>query len=737
MQQRKQRITEFMKERSYKPLLFDELLTVLDVPENDVEIFSDIFKELEAEGKIFKTRKGRYGAVERMGFIAGRFQANERGFGFVLPDDEKIKDIYIPAEGVNGAMNNDNVLVIIVKDLIGAKNSEGEIVRVTNRANKIIVGTYEKDKYFGFVTPDDKRISGDILIPEGESKGAKPGFKVVVEIVKWPEKRRIAEGRVNEILGHKDEPGTDILSIIKSFKLAEVFPEDVIKQAESIQDSISQEMMEGRKDLRNLKIITIDGEDAKDLDDAVSLEKLPEGVYRLGVHIADVSHYVKERSLLDREAFKRGTSVYLVDRVIPMLPQKLSNGICSLNPSVDRLTLSVVMDINGEGKIVNHEIFESVININERMTYRDVNKILTGTDIKLTKKYKYIVNNLKTMEELALILREKRMNRGTIDFDFEETKVILDDKGKPIDVKKCEITIANRIIEEFMIVCNETVAETFSGAKIPFIYRIHEKPDLEKIQAFNDFIYNFGYQIKGINKIHPGALQEVLEKTKGKKEYRIISTVMLRSLQKAEYNHNNEGHFGLASENYCHFTSPIRRYPDLMIHRIIKEFLKGRMDAKKVSSLEEELPEIAKVCSQRERDAEEAERETVELKKVEYIKQYEGQTFNGIISGVTSFGIFVELDNTIEGLIRMGDLEDDYYVFNQKQYCLVGEKTKKVYRIGDTVAVKVVKADIALRQIDFLLVGKNKNKIKRKKAKAKVKIKVKVKEKRSEGSKHL
>jgi len=727
MERRKQKITEFMKERSYKPLLFDELLTVLDVPEKDTEIFSNILKELEEEGKIFKTRKERYGSVEKMGFIAGRFQANERGFGFVLPENNKIKDIYIPSEGVNGAMNNDTVLVTIVKDLIGAKNSEGEIVRITKRANKIVVGTYEKDRYFGFVTPDDSRIPGDILIPEGESRGAKPGFKVVAEIVKWPEKRRIAEGRVSEILGHKDEPGTDILSIIKSFGLAEGFPEDVMKQVKSIEDKVSKKMMEGRKDLRKLKTITIDGEDAKDLDDAVSLEKLPGGIYRLGVHIADVSHYVKERSLLDKEAFRRGTSVYLVDRVIPMLPKKLSNGICSLNPSVDRLAFSVVMDINTKGRIIKNEIFESVINTNERMTYTDVNKILTGTDTELAKRYEYLIENLKNMEELALILRKKRTDRGTIDFDFEEAKVVLDEKGKPIDIKKCEITIANKIIEEFMIACNETVADTFNGAGTPFIYRIHGKPDIEKIQVFNDFIYNFGYHLKGINKIHPGALQEILEKAKGRKEYRIISTVMLRSLQKAEYSHNNEGHFGLASKNYCHFTSPIRRYPDLMIHRIIKEFLKGRMNAKKISSLEEELPDIARVCSQRERDAEEAERETVALKKVEYIKQYEGQTFNGIISGITSFGIFVELDNTIEGLIRMVDLEDDYYVFDQKQYCLIGEKTRKVYRIGDNVVIKVAKADIAARQIDFLLMGKKrdkstKGKIKRKNKKGSKKV---------------
>ncbi len=450
-------------------------------------------------------------------------------------------------------------------------------------------------------------------------------------------------------------------------------------------------------------MVTIDGEDAKDLDDAVSIEKLPGGILRLGVHIADVSHYVTENSPLDREALKRGTSVYLVDRVIPMLPKKLSNGICSLNPRVDRLAFTVMMDIDSTGKVVNHEIFDSVINIDERMTYNNVYKILAEDDPELKERYDYLLDDFKTMEELALMLRNKRTARGAIDFDFEEAKIILDEKGRPTAVKRYEITIANKIIEEFMLACNETVAEHFYWANVPFVYRIHEDPDTEKIESFNEFVGNFGYHVKGINKIHPKALQELLSKVKGKKEERIISTVMLRSLQKAKYSNHNHGHFGLAAKFYCHFTSPIRRYPDLIIHRIMKEYIKGRVNQAREDFLNENLPETARLCSERERIAEEAERETEDLKKVEFMKEQEGEVFEGIIANVTSFGMFVELDNTIEGLVRMSDMEDDYYIFNDKQYCLVGERTRKTYRIGDLVRVKLVRADIANRQIDFIL----------------------------------
>lgn len=442
----------------------------------------------------------------------------------------------------------------------------------------------------------------------------------------------------------------------------------------------------------------------KDLDDAVSLERLPNGNYRLGVHIADVSYYVKENSPLDIEALKRGTSVYLVDRVIPMLPKELSNGICSLNPKVDRLAFTVMMEIDKSGRVVDHEIFESVINVNERMTYTDVYKILEENDERLIERYKDLCGTFNTMKELALILRKKRMDRGAIDFNFDEAKIILDEKGVPVEVKKYEMTIANNIIEEFMLICNETVAERFFWTNTPFVYRIHEDPDTDKIEAFSEFVHNMGYTLKGINKIHPKALQDVLEKARGTKEETIISTVMLRSLQKARYSHINSGHFGLAAKYYCHFTSPIRRYPDLIIHRIMKEYLKGDLNPAREDLLNSRLPEVAKLCSDRERAAEEAERDTEDLKKVEFMKKHEGEVFEGIISNVTSFGMFVELENTIEGLVRMSSLEDDYYVYNDKTYSLIGERSRKVYRIGDVVNVTLIKADISARKIEFAIV---------------------------------
>jgi len=700
---RKERILAFMREDAYKPLLFGELRTVLDVPKEDVPLFENILDELEAEGKIFKTHKDRYGVPERMNLIVGRLQGNERGYGFVIPDEENIKDVFVSADSLNGAMNNDRVIARINKKVIGDKRAEGEVIRIIERFNKTIVGTFESSKYFGFVVPDDRRISGDIFISKDQINGAKSGQKVVSEILLWPGKRRNAEGKIVEIIGDKDEPGADILSIIKLHNLSEEFPSEVVKQAQSIEQTVTEEMIKGRRDLRDVRMVTIDGEDAKDLDDAVSIEKLPNGRYKLGVHIADVSYYVTENSPLDKEAYSRGTSVYLVDRVIPMLPKALSNGICSLNPQIDRLSFTVMMEIDSTGKVVDHDIFESVIKTNERMTYKNVYKILVEKDEELSKRYDYLVDDFKTMEELAMILRDKRIQRGAIDFDFEEAKILLDEEGKPIEIKRYEITIANKIIEEFMLVCNETVAEHFYWANAPFVYRVHEDPDTDKIESFSEFVHNLGYTLKGINKIHPKALQDLLSKVKNTREERIISTVMLRSLQKARYSQMNLGHFGLAAKYYSHFTSPIRRYPDLIIHRIMKEYLKGKIDKKREEYLIDTLPETARMCSQRERVAEEAERDTEDLKKVEYMKQYEGQVFEGIISNVTSFGMFVELDNTIEGLVRMSSMEDDYYTFNDKQYCLIGERTRKLYRIGDVLNVVLAKADIAARKIEFTI----------------------------------
>jgi len=704
MEDRKKKIVAFMKEEAYKPLLFDELVAVLDVPKSDIEEFTQIIEELLSEGKIIKTRKNRYGAPERMDLLVGRIQGNERGFGFLILDDEEATDIFIPQEGMNGAMHGDRVFAKISVKATGDRRAEGEIVRIISRANETIVGYFESSRNFGFVIPDNKKISGDIFIAKEDTNGAKQGDKVVAQIITWPDKRRNAEGKIIEVLGNKKDVGVDILSIIRAHNFKEEFPDEVVSQAEKIPDTVTEDMLKDRRDLRSLRMVTIDGEDAKDLDDAVSVERLPDGLYRLGVHIADVSHYVTEGSPLDKEALKRGTSVYLVDRVLPMLPRKLSNGICSLNPKVDRLAFSVFMDIDKAGRVVNHEVFKSVIKTSERMTYTNVYKILVDNDKDLIERYDYLVDDFKTMEELALILRKKRFERGSIDFDFVETKVLLDEKGRPIEIKPYEITIANKIIEEFMLICNETVAEHFFWANVPFVYRVHEDPDPDKIQSFNEFIHGMGYSLKGVRKIHPKALQDLLGKVKDTPHERIISTVMLRSLRKARYHFESLGHFGLAAKFYTHFTSPIRRYPDLQIHRIMSEFLTGRLTQEKQEKLADDLYDITRLCSERERAADEAERETVDLKKVEYMIRHEGEVFEGIISSVTSFGMFVELENTIEGLVRLSSLEDDYYIFNEKTYSLVGERTRRVYKIGDKVQVLVARADVMSRQIDFMLV---------------------------------
>jgi len=703
MKDRKERIEAFINQKSYHPLLFEELAVVLDVPPEDRELFRSILDELEAEGRIVKTRRNRYAAPKKMGFVSGVFQGHERGFGFVVPDADDEDDLFIGSENINGAMHGDRVLARVTKQSNGEKSAEGEIVKILSRANKRIVGVFDRSGSFGFVTPDHRKIKGDIFIPIDKTMGAKQRQKVVVEITRWPEPNRNAEGRIIEILGGEGDKGVDVLSIAKAYNLSTGFPDEVLKEVEKLPEKVSDEEIEKRRDLRNLTMITIDGEDARDLDDAVSLEIVDGGIYRLGVHIADVTHYVKEGTALDKEALNRGTSVYFPDRVIPMLPAKLSNGICSLNTKQDRLAFSVVMDIDNLGRVVNHDIFESVINVSERMTYTDVYKILEHNDQELIQRYKPIIPMLEQMKELALILNKKRKLRGAIDFDFDEAKITVDEHGKPVEVKRYEITIANKIIEEFMLLCNETVSEHFYWLNIPFVYRIHEDPDIEKMEILNKFLFNFGYKIKGINNIHPKALQEVIEKVKGSPQARLIGTVMLRSLQKARYSFEHGHHFGLATGYYSHFTSPIRRYPDLIIHRIMKEYIHGVFDEKRNEHYSEILPGIAKLCSQREQNAEEAERDCESMKKAEYMTRYVGDVFTGIISNITSFGMFVELDNTIEGLVRLSSMEDDYYRYDEKNYFLIGERTGKTYRIGDTVNVQVIKSNPETRQIDFAL----------------------------------
>jgi len=702
-QEAKNKLLSFMREGAYKPLSYNELIQAFKEDSIQTSEFEKIVDSLLEEGSIIITRKNKYGVTEKMNMVPGRIQGNKKGFGFLIPDNRDIGDIFVPAENLNGAMNNDRVIVRLTSGGSDTKKSEGEVIRILKRANKKVVGTFESGKGFGFVMPDDTRIYQDVFISKSDFNGARNGCKVVAEITRWPEARRNPEGVIVEVIGHKDDAGADIISIIRAYDLPEEFPPETESQASKIPELVSEEDIKKRKDLRNRVIVTIDGEDAKDLDDAVSLEVLPNGNYLLGVHIADVSHYVFENSYLDKEALKRGTSVYLIDRVVPMLPKKLSNGICSLNPQIERLTLSCDMEIDNKGKVKKYEIYESVIKTKERMTYENINKILAGNDPKTIERYSNLIETFKHMEKLMGILNSRRRGRGSIDFEFDETRIILDEKGKPLEITAYERGTSERIIEEFMLVCNETIAEHMYWKEVPFIYRVHEDPDIEKLQAFNEFIFNFGYHLKGINDVHPKVLQQLTDQIKGTKEERIISTLMLRSLKKARYTSESMGHFGLAAKYYCHFTSPIRRYPDLMIHRIIKEDIHGKLNEKRLLHLQSIIEDIAEQSSIRERAAEEAERAVEDLKKAEYMKDRIGEEYDGIISSVISFGMFVELENTIEGLVHMSNMEDDYYQYDEVHHMLIGERYRKTYRIGDHVRIKVQNADITNRTIDFVL----------------------------------
>lgn len=700
-------VLELMREKTYKPISLYEIASALNISKEDIRMFEDALEDMETDGDLIRIKSNLYGLPEKMGLIVGKLQGHQKGYGFVIPENGE-SDVFIPIANMYGAMHGDKVIAKVLREENGGKRREGEIERILQRANKNIIGTYEDSRNFGFVVADDKRIHQDIFIPKNFRSGAKTGQVVMVEIISWPDGRRNPEGKVRLILGNKGDKGIDILTIIKKYGLPEEFPPKVEAFAENIADTIPSEEYSRREDLRGLKLVTIDGEDAKDLDDAVSLEKLENGNYKLGVHIADVSHYVREKNPLDREALKRATSVYLIDRVIPMLPKKLSNGICSLNPKVDRLALSCFMEIDKSGKVLDHRIVESIIKTKERMTYTDVTKILKDKDEELIKRYDYLHEDFKLMEELCGILYKKRMSRGAIDFDFDESKIILNDKGKPIDIHPYEREISNRIIEEFMLVCNETIAEHIFWANIPFVYRIHEDPDEEKLSNFHEFVHNLGYTVRWSKEVHPKSLQEIIDKVKGKKEETVVSTLLLRSLMKARYSPECSGHFGLAARYYCHFTSPIRRYPDLIIHRIIKEYINGKIDDKRIERLNKEVEYASKQSSEMERVAQDAEREVDDLKKAEYMSERINEEFEGIISSVTGFGFFVELPNTIEGLVHMSNLEDDYYIYDEKHLSLIGERTKRIYRLGDEVKVKVSKVDIEFREIYFELVDEEK-----------------------------
>jgi len=699
----KDTIIQLMSEKAYKPMKEDELVKTFQVKGKNIGKFIAYLDELVEEGRIIKTRHDKYALPEKLNLVVGKLDMTKNGYGFVVSKTEK-EDIFIPASKINGAMNGDTVIARVINKGAFNKKTEGEIVKISKRNNEVIVGTFEENKNFGFVVPDDKKMNTDVFIPKTEAMNAKAGHKVVASITAWPAKGRNPEGKIIEILGDKDDIGTDILSIIRRHQLPEEFPQKVLDEAERIEETVSESEIEGRRDLRKERIVTIDGADAKDLDDAVSIKKLENGNFLLGVHIADVTHYVGEGAKMDKEALKRATSVYLADRVIPMLPKRLSNGICSLNPKVDRLTLSVEMQIDKKGKLVKYDIFESIINSSERMTYKDVSALLENEKSPELEKYEYIRDMFEDMRDLSAIIRKNREERGAIDFDLPEAKVILNEEREAVDVVVEERTVSHKIIEDFMLMCNETVAEHMFWLKIPFVYRVHEMPDLEKLENFNSLVHNLGYHIKGIGtEVHPKSLRDLLEKVKGHKEELFVHTLMLRSLKQARYSEDNLGHFGLAAKYYTHFTSPIRRYPDLQIHRIIKEYIKGGIKEGRKKALSAIVKNTSERSSERERIAMEAERDTDDLKKAEYMSHHVGDVFDGIITSVTSFGFFVQLPNTIEGLVRVASLDDDYYNYDGDNMMFTGERTGKRYRLGDDVRVLLIRVDVPQGEIDFEL----------------------------------
>lgn len=709
-EKRKKLIYDLICDDIYVPMKLKELAVLLQVPKEQKEELRKVCEALEAEGKIYLTKKGKYckGGARR---LIGIYRAGQKGFGFaVLPEEHS--DIYISGENTNGAFDGDEVEVVVTREPEERdKRREGKIVRIVSRGITKVVGLYRKEPNhnYGFVLPDNQRMGKDIFIPAEAAGGAANGHKVVAELTSYGDGRQKPEGRIVEIIGHMNDPGTDILSIVKGYELPCEFSEKMLNQAARAAKPVSRADMAGRKDLRHWQMVTIDGEDAKDLDDAVSVTKDGEN-YILGVHIADVTNYVQENSALDREALERGTSVYLADRVIPMLPHVLSNGICSLNAGEDRLALSCIMTVNQKGLVTEHEIAETVIHVSRRMTYTSVNKIVTEKEEKERDAYRELVPMLELMGELSGIIRERRRKRGSIDFDFPETKLILDENGRPLDVMPYERNAAHKLIEDFMLLANETVAEDYYWQELPFVYRTHDVPEEEKIRTLAAFINNFGYSMHiGANEVHPKEIQKLLARVEGTPQETMITRLALRSMKQAKYTPENTGHFGLAANYYTHFTSPIRRYPDLQIHRIIKDNLRGRMNEEKIAHYQSILPEVTKQSSERERRAEEAERETVKLKKTEYMQEHIGEVFEGVISGMTRWGMYVELPNTIEGLVHVVNMTDDHYDYNDSSYEMVGEHTKKTFRLGQKVSVRVKNADRLLRTIDFEIADEGEN----------------------------
>ena len=702
MDKKEEIILEFMKDKDYVPMKAKEIAMILGVPKKEYNNFLKALDNLEIEFKIGKNRKNRYRVIEEE-FLEGTYRRNQKGFGFVKIEGRE-DEIYISKENSLNALNGDKVVIEITEEKNKIKKAEGKIKRVIKREKDTVVGTFQNNKTFGFVVPNDKNFGTDIFISKNDFGKARNGHKVLVKITKYPSKGKKAEGKVIEVLGPPNQAGIDMLSLIKEYNLPARFPEPVVQEAQECGTEINKKEIPKRVDLRDHIIFTIDGEDAKDLDDAVRVIKLENGNYRLDVHIADVSHYVKDGSLLDREAYIRGTSIYLLGRVIPMLPRELSNGICSLNAGQDRFTLSCSMEIDNKGNVISSEVYKAVINVTERMNYKDVQTILDKSDKKILKKYEKYIKDFETMAELAKILKQRRITQGYLNLEIPESKIELDVEGKAIDVHPYEIYFSNEIIEQFMLTANETIAEKFYWLDAPFIYRVHEEPDLDKVKELNQFLYNFNLKIKVVNeKVYPKEFEKILEEIKGKEEERVISHFILRTLKVARYEAENKGHFGIASKYYCHFTSPIRRYPDLFIHRIISHYLEEgyNVDENYVQKYIQKAEETANQSSEREKIATKVERDSEDLKKAEYMESKIGEEYEGIVSSVTQFGMFVELENTVEGLVRFENLGDEYFIYDDKRKSLMGEKSHKTYKIGDKVNVRVISANKMLRQVDF------------------------------------
>ena len=700
-------ILEFMKDENYTPMKAKEMAIILGVPKKEYNKFLEILNNLEENYKIVKNRKNRYKVIGE-NFVEGIYRKNVKGFGFVKVEGED-DEIYISKENSKNALNGDRVLVEITEEKTKIKSAEGKIKKIIKHEKNTLVGTFQNRQNFGFVVPDDKAFGTDVFISKSNFGKARDGHKVLVQITKYPEKGKNAEGKIIEVLGGPNQAGVDMLSLIKEYKLPSTFPEQVVQEAIKCGNKVDKKDIPNRIDCRDQVVFTIDGEDAKDLDDAVRVIKLENGNYRLDVHIADVSYYVKEGSFLDKEAQIRGTSIYMLSRVIPMLPRELSNGICSLNAGEDRFTLSCSMEINPEGKIVSAEVYKAVINVKERMNYHDVQAILDKSDKEVLQKYEKYIPDFELMAELATILKNRRLNQGYLNLDIPESKIDLDKQGRAINVEKYETSFSNEIIEHFMLSANEAIAEKFYWLDAPFIYRVHEDPDLDKVKDLNKFLYNFGLRIKITNgKVYPTEVSKILEQIKGTEAEKVISTLILRTLKVARYEAENKGHFGIASKYYCHFTSPIRRYPDLFIHRIISKYIENNYDVDEdwITEFKEKAIQRAALSSEREKVATKVERDSEDLKKAEYMESKIGEVYDGIVSSVTQFGIFVELENTVEGLIRFENLCNEYFIYDEDRKQLIGEKTNKVYKIGDKVRIKVISANKTLRQIDFQIEGK-------------------------------